>query len=808
MVCDSFVAPSGAVYHQSGQYQDVIQNADGCDSIIDIDLTVNQSAMGQLSVTVCDTFIAPSGAVLTLTGLYSDTIQNASGCDSVISIDLTIKQSSYAAFTVSECGSYTAPSGAVYTSSGTYIDIISNAEGCDSILTFYVTINPSPIVQLEFVADLEFCDNSAQVNVEDYVNVAGGVMNIEGFGTTSTTIDPQLLSAGTYNVDYYIDSGCYLPTSGTLTVFEAPSINLENKILNNSCSGNTGYLEMSVSTGSSSFYDFAWSTGETQSLSIADLPNGIYSLDVLDSNGCEARKVEQITTVGVTVSQTKSDVSCYGGTDGTVSITGVQGLSGNLQYLWSNGQSGTTATNLPAGTHFCVIQDATGCQMNHIVQITQPAPLSMTTDPISPDCGQSNGSLSVTVSGGTPNYTYQWDATGSTSNEILQVGYGVYTVTVTDDKACVLEQAISLNEKDAPILEAIVSKSGCQVNNGAIDLVTYPNGGPGQFTYEWNDQVTTEDRTNLSPDVYRVEANDVNGCKSVGQWEIVVRPPLKNNICVVTVDSATTTNLVVWERRELQGIDYYNIYRESVQSGEYLKIDQVDDTEVSVFNDVVASPAATSWRYRISAVNVCGVEGPLSGVHRTIHTTHEELSAHAVRVTWNHYQGASYTEYIVFRYTDLDGYKAIDTVSATQTSLVDFPPSLEGLDYTVGFDLNTPCTATGKAEDFRVSRSNRTSGVFNPGFGTGQHSNNTVIEHGIEDYQVRLYPNPVSNDFVVSIEGHQWLDFSITDARGRLVQQGALLEGDNHLQSINWEHGVYFLNLRSGKEAHTVRFVK
>ncbi len=88
--CDSYLAPSGAVYYETGVYEDIIPNALGCDSIITIDLTVNESTARGLSKTVCDSYSAPDGKVYTESGFYEVVIENAVGCDSTIYLDLTV----------------------------------------------------------------------------------------------------------------------------------------------------------------------------------------------------------------------------------------------------------------------------------------------------------------------------------------------------------------------------------------------------------------------------------------------------------------------------------------------------------------------------------------------------------------------------------------------------------------------------------------------------------------------------------------------------------------------------------------------
>lgn len=97
-----------------------------------------------LTETVCASYLSPAGNTYTTSGVYYDTIPNAAGCDSVIMIDLAVQNSS-SAITVTSCDSYLSPSGNSYTTSGTYYDTINNMYDCDSIITIDLTIIPNTI---------------------------------------------------------------------------------------------------------------------------------------------------------------------------------------------------------------------------------------------------------------------------------------------------------------------------------------------------------------------------------------------------------------------------------------------------------------------------------------------------------------------------------------------------------------------------------------------------------------------------------------------------------------------------------------
>jgi hypothetical protein len=141
--CDSYYSISGnQVWTKSGVYKDSTTNKKGCDSIITVDLIINHSTQGLLTVTACDNYSSQDGKhVWDTTGVYFDRIRNSVGCDSTIETHLTINRTSRHQIKEQSCVPINAPSGsALWDTTGIYIDTLTNATGCDSILTVDLTI--------------------------------------------------------------------------------------------------------------------------------------------------------------------------------------------------------------------------------------------------------------------------------------------------------------------------------------------------------------------------------------------------------------------------------------------------------------------------------------------------------------------------------------------------------------------------------------------------------------------------------------------------------------------------------------------
>jgi len=146
--CYSYVSPSKKyTYTKSDTYYDTIPNANGCDSVITIKLTINKTTGETIARTACYSYVSPSKKyTYTKSGNYYDTIPNANGCDSVITINLTINKTTGETIARTACYSYVSPSKKyTYTKSGNYYDTIPNANGCDSVITINLTINSADV---------------------------------------------------------------------------------------------------------------------------------------------------------------------------------------------------------------------------------------------------------------------------------------------------------------------------------------------------------------------------------------------------------------------------------------------------------------------------------------------------------------------------------------------------------------------------------------------------------------------------------------------------------------------------------------
>ncbi len=246
---------------------------------------------------------------------------------------------------------------------------------------------------------------------------------------------------------------------------------------------------------------------------VNNLAAGSYLITLTDANGCPVSKTIAITQPSLlTVTGSKTEASCAGSSDGSASLT-VGGGTAPYTYLWSNGSTSQNVTNLPAGAYSVTVTDTNGCAALYSLNIFQPAAILISTAPVNPTCSDSNnGSISLSVSGGTAPYTYSW-SNGSNVKNQTGIGAGDFTVTITDAKGCTSSQNVTLSAPPAIILSSVVTGVVCSGSNtGTVDLSI--SGGTAPYSYIWSNGSTIQDLYNLGAGSYSVAVTDSKNCSA------------------------------------------------------------------------------------------------------------------------------------------------------------------------------------------------------------------------------------------------------------------------------------------------------
>jgi len=374
-------------------------------------------------------------------------------------------------------------------------------------------------------------NGSASISYNSSV-VSGGTSPYSyAWSNGATTASASGLTAGTYSVTVTDAHGCTATASTTVNQ-PSSAVSANGSVTGNvSCfGGNNGSASVTASGGTAG-YSYLWSDGETTS-SVSDLAAGTYSVQVTDANGCTATatglSVSQPSAVTATVTSSTEPL-CNGQSNGTATVTAGGGTPG-YTYLWSNGETTSSVSDLAANTYSVTVTDANGCSANTSVTISQPAVLVLNTSAqTNVSCyGGSNGSATVNAAGGTSHihvdYTYSWSPTGNTNNSVTGLSAGTYTVTVTDKNGCTATDIVTITQP-AQLTASVTSETDvtCNGNSNGAATVTAGGGTPA-YTYSWSNGETTSSVSDLAAGTYTVTVNDANHCGPVTATVTVNQP--------------------------------------------------------------------------------------------------------------------------------------------------------------------------------------------------------------------------------------------------------------------------------------------
>jgi gliding motility-associated-like protein len=391
-ICKSETYQVGnSIYNTTGLYSDTLSTVDGCDSIINLDLTVYPDYEITLDEMICEgEFVMVGNSIYSQTGNYMDSLLTSDGCDSVVFLNLTVSQSHLLNIGTSICeGESYIVGDSVYTETGTYSNMLTTVDGCDSTVNLVLTVRPTPTTMLtESICEGDSIRIGASVYKEsgNYVDVLATV-----YGCDSTVmLDLSVIEAVTTQEEIALCpgdtyEGTVVTADSTITTIQTGSngcdsthvifLNLsdletiEISGANTFCEGSFSLLE-----GPAGFAAYNWSTGDTSAIIEADMAI-TYSLTVTDDLGCQAEASISLESTELSASFTSTDPSCFGSADGEIMVENIVGGTGDLSFLINGIES--PLIGLSAGTYEISVIDEAGCQYSELVSLNNPPLLTI-----------------------------------------------------------------------------------------------------------------------------------------------------------------------------------------------------------------------------------------------------------------------------------------------------------------------------------------------------------------------------------------------------------------------------------------------
>ncbi len=328
------------------------------------------------------------------------------------------------------------------------------------------------------------------------------------------------LAPGTYDLMARWAEGDCPVSLGTTTLTNLPSPTVDAGVDQLVCASSTVKLE-AVATGGNGNITYIWSIGNDI---IQDGPNGTlevtptesttYTVSVVDEQGCFAMDMVTVTIPDAVVpTVTVEDVLCAGEATGSATVSATGG-SGTYTYLWSNGSTTATISDLVAGEYMVTITDAEGCTAASVAVVAEPSD-AVILDIVSTDgllCnGDSTASVTVAASGGTPGYTISW-SNGASGETVTGLPAGTFGVTVTDANGCTAENSVTVMEPAPITVDFATVGVACSGGNTGSATATISGGLP-DYTVMWSTGATDLTITDLEAGSYGLTVTDANGCQ-------------------------------------------------------------------------------------------------------------------------------------------------------------------------------------------------------------------------------------------------------------------------------------------------------
>ncbi|MCB0478868.1 MAG: gliding motility-associated C-terminal domain-containing protein [Crocinitomicaceae bacterium] len=616
----------------------ILTSAGGCDSTVTENVIVGPNITNTINIDVCEnesyTFADGSTSSITASTSLVTTLVSANGCDSVITENITMLPIYNITENVNACenSTYTFPDAStqVITANTSYTSNLTSAGGCDSIIVTNVTMDPiqnttndivvcenstvtypdgttevitSNTTQTSVLTSAAGCDSTivTTVTMNPVYNIAENITVCEGETVTYPDGTSETISSSTVHTSSLLTaSGCdsIIVTTVNMNALPVIAISFTDPT---TCGATDGTITLSgLNAGSS--YSVSYNGNANSSMTangageiiFTNLATGSYTdFYVEDANGCSILDNTIINIAPLSAPSIdnilKDDLSCQGDASGQIQIT-ASGGNGALTYEIDNGagfnaSNGTGVfTGLDAGTYSITVTDAVGCQTTDILVVNEPGNVLQNVASTDILCfGDADGTIQwISVSGGTPPYTYSIDngANYSPSGNFGGLSGGAYSVTVQDLNGCNSDTAevvifepneLLLSASDVPVTQP-TCVSGNPTCNGAIEINVPAGGGVAPYTYIWPNGIA-QSTSNMAVDLcggqYNIAVEDANGCLTNLQVNMVdpVPPAFDdlttvdagcNNDCNGLIDITSSTTISFTVNGNTQATGYFD----------------------------------------------------------------------------------------------------------------------------------------------------------------------------------------------------------------------------------------------------------
>ena len=502
--------------------------------------SVSGLSAGNYEVTVTDPLGCSASALVTIeepvTPLVASAVQDEQGCFGASANRATASgMGGRPGYTYAwSNGENTAT--AISLPAGTNTVTVTDGGGCEEVVT--IELSDLPELTVNVLASLPSCNDSSDGRLGAVPTGGAGTVESDytylwSDGRTGVTID-GLTGGQEFSVTVTGPRGCTgvgtrflnAPPRITFNVDETPVI----------CNGesNGGLQINNISGPNPGNFDLQWGpeAGNSNSPTVSDLPAGNYSLRVSDVDGCSIDTILRITeppVLGATID--RFDVSCFGDTDGRISVLGTGGV-GPYRYAWGTGSNQNQIASLAAGDYVLTVTDANNCEYVETVTILQPEAISISGTSSAVICrGDATGTITLTGGGGRPPFVYGLEGQGFTRNNVfIGLAAGEYVAFVRDSAGCSISTTVVV--EDGPVFDLTLPEDQEIIFGDSLQLNPQTDGGVDSVRYAWMGSYPGTlscldcEEPIAKPEFeidYTLTVTDGNGCTDEERFRVSVR---------------------------------------------------------------------------------------------------------------------------------------------------------------------------------------------------------------------------------------------------------------------------------------------
>ncbi|MFZ4707999.1 MAG: T9SS type A sorting domain-containing protein [Bacteroidales bacterium] len=301
-------------------------------------------------------------------------------------------------------------------------------------------------------------------------------------------------------------------------------------------------------------------------------------------------------------------------------------------------------------------------------------------------------------------------------------------------------------------------------------------------SYEWTTpNVNSEQCLIRITDSYAYSSADTSAA-------FTIMPYPETPVCMVSVDSLTNHNVIIWEKPVSDLIADFLVYKETDEANVYEAIDTVSYEEVPMVTDYGSNPAMRPYRYKIGFRDSENRVFPAGDYHQTIHLTINQGVNDNWNLIWTPYVGFNYSSYTILRKSGSGSYEQIATLSSSFNSFTDFNAPSKDVAYIVSINRPGGCNIGLRSAGYSEVYSNVASAGF---------------VSVAEDKKVKfsIYPVPANDNINVQFGDNatEIISLHITDVTGRIIYSevfnNASLGQVNTIKSSNYADGMYLLHV-------------